>query len=415
MRPTAGCNEQRAITRRGLVTGAATLAMWGLVPRAARAGARDPRFLLVVLRGGLDGLSLAAPMGDPDYARLRGRLAVPRDGDGAGLPLDGFFALNAAMPALHALYARREALIVHAVASPYRGRSHFDGQDVLESGLGGVGRSDDGWLNRALAALPAAGRAEQPKGLALSAVVPLVMRGAAPVLTWTPPAYRLPFQEDTIARIVDLYAQTDAALLKAFAAGLEIDRLAAATGDPRARKERPASAQPFNDLVAAAETAARFLSTPAGPRIGALSVEGWDTHANAGPVKGLLANRLAGLDAAIGAFAAGMGAAWTETVVLVVTEFGRTAAANGTDGTDHGTATTALVLGGAAKGGRVIADWPGLGAAALYEGRDLRPTLDLRAVAKGLLADHLGIPAGALATRVFPDSAGVVPLAGLVA
>ncbi|MBA4100601.1 MAG: hypothetical protein C0484_27985, partial [Rhodospirillum sp.] len=172
--------------------------------------------------------------------------------------------------------------------------------------------------------------------------------------------------------------------------------------------------QPFREFTAAAEAAAKFLTTPGGPRIGALSVDGWDTHANEGAVKGLLANRLAGLDAAIKAFADGMGPAWQDTVVLLVTEFGRTAQTNGTDGTDHGTATTALLLGGAVKGGRVVADWPGLSQKALFEGRDLAPTRDVRSILKGILGDHLGIPQGVLAGKVFPDSASAAALGGLI-
>lgn len=410
-----GCAEDVALSRRGLLIGGATLALWSFLPKSAIAGARDPRLLVVVLRGGLDGLSLAAPIGDPDYAKLRGRLALPVSGEGAGLPLDGFFTLNGAMPMLHALYQKKEALILHAVASPYRGRSHFDAQDVLESGLGGGGKATDGWLNRALAGMPSAGAAEKPKGLALAAVVPLVIRGSAPVLTWTPPAYRLPFRADTIARITDLYGQTDPALAKAFAAGIEIDRMADSTLDPKAGlKGKDGGGQPFREFTAAAEAAAKFLTTPGGPRIGALSVDGWDTHANEGAVKGLLANRLAGLDAAIKAFADGMGPAWQDTVVLLVTEFGRTAQTNGTDGTDHGTATTALLLGGAVKGGRVVADWPGLSQKALFEGRDLAPTRDVRSILKGILGDHLGIPQGVLAGKVFPDSASAAALGGLI-
>lgn len=409
---------EATVSRRGLVKGGATLALWSLLPRSAIAGSRDPRLLVVVLRGGLDGLSVAAPLGDPDYQSLRGRLAVPSSGDGAGLPLDKFFMLNAAMPALYDYYLKRQALILHAVATPYRGRSHFDGQDVLESGLGGVGRFDDGWLNRALYGLPAAGHAEKPKGLALAAVVPLVMRGAAPVLSWTPPAYRLPLRQDTILRLNDLYGQTDPKLLAALAAGLEIDRMADSTASSAKTAAKPGAAstggQPFRELAATAEAAAKFLATPGGPRIGALSVDGWDTHANKGPVKGLLANRLAGLDTAIKAFADGMGPAWSETVVLLVTEFGRTAAANGTDGTDHGTATVAVLAGGAVNGGRVMADWPGLATPQLYEGRDLAPTLDLRSVLKGVLRDHLGIPDGQLASRVFPDSQAARATEGLV-
>lgn len=411
-----GCHEDVALSRRSIVIGGASLALWSYLPRSAIAGTRDPRLLCVVLRGGLDGLSLAAPVADPDYARLRGALALRAAGEGAGLPLDGFFVLNSAMPTLHALYLKKQATILHAFATPYRGRSHFDGQDVLESGLAGVGPVSDGWLNRALTGLAAGGAAEQPKGLALAAVVPLIMRGAAPVLTWTPPAYRLPFRPDTVARLTDLYGQTDPGLAKAFAAGLEIDRMADSTALPASdRKGKEAGGQPYREFIATAEAAAKLMTTPGGPRIGALSVDGWDTHANEGAVKGVLANRLGGLDAAIKTFADGMGDAWKDTVVLLVTEFGRTAATNGTDGTDHGTATTVLLLGGAVAGGRVLADWPGLSPKALFEGRDLAPTRDVRSIMKGILRDHLGVPDGALATRIFPDSATVRPLDGMVA
>lgn len=421
-----GCREHAALTRRGLLSGAAHLALWSLLPGRAIAGTRDPRFLTIILRGGLDGLSLAAPVGDPDYERLRGRLALPRAGDGAGLPLDGFFALNRAMPYLHGLYTRREALIVHAVATPYRERSHFDGQDVLESGMPGVGAIRDGWLNRALGQLPAAGSTEPAKGLAMAAVVPLVMRGAAPVLSWTPKANALPLRESTVRRLMDLYSATDPALATAFAEGLEIDKVAMSGGmagmtQPAAAKvpgtpvaQTPPQPRPFREFIDTAEAAARFMTTPGGPRIAAIAFDGWDTHANEGAVTGALANRLGGLDAALRAFGEKMGDAWRDTVVVVVTEFGRTARTNGTEGTDHGTGTIALVLGGAVKGGRVLADWPGLSEASLHEGRDLKPTRDLRSVLKGVLKDHLGLPDQILARSVFPDSEKISAVQGLV-
>ena len=415
------CTEQISLGRRQLLAGgAASLALWGFVPKGMAAGTRDPRLLTIILRGGLDGLSMIAPVGDPDYARIRQKLALTREGAAAGLPLDSFFVLNPSMPFLHALYQKREALAVHAVSTPYRGRSHFDGQDVLESGLPGVTRADDGWLNRALAGLSIAGRAD-PKGLAMGAVVPLVMRGAAPVMSWIPKAYGIQLRDSTVARLMDLYSQTDPKLARAFAEGLDIDKVATAqaaaapAAAPAVQPGQPPTPRPFRDFVDTAETAAKFLSAADGPRVGALSYNGWDTHANEGVVQGQLANRLSGLDAAIRAFAEGMGPAWKDTVVVIDTEFGRTAYTNGTDGTDHGTATAALVLGGAVKGGRVIAKWPGLADRNLYEGRDLAPTLDLRAVVKGVLRDHLGIPAGALGTKVFPESRGVEPMDGLVA
>ena len=405
------CAENLTLNRRQLLSGsAASLALWGLLPRSAMAGGADPRLLTVILRGGLDGLALAAPAGDPDFARLRGQLAIAAAGDGAGLGLDGFFVLNPAMPYLHGLYNKREALIVHAVATPYRDRSHFDGQDVLESGLGGVGNADTGWLNRAVAGVSTGGNANH-KGLAVGAMVPLVMRGKAPVLSWLPRSNGAALPESTISRLMDLYAMTDPALAKAFAQGIEIERVAG----PDAVAPSTSGSRPFREFVETAEAAARFLSAAEGPRIGVLSYNGWDTHANEGALEGQLANRLRGLDAAIKAMAEGLAGVWRQTIVIVVTEFGRTARVNGTAGTDHGTATVALLLGGAVSGGRVLADWPGLAESALYEGRDLRPTRDLRAVLKGVLGDHIGIPRGALAQTVFPDSAGVAPADGLVA
>ena len=414
------CPENIRLSRRHLVAGSASLAMWGLMPAQASASARDARLLTVVLRGGLDGLALASPAADPDLVRLRGSLAIAATGEGAGLALDGFFVLNPSMPFLHGLYLKREVAIAHAIATPYRERSHFDGQVGLESGLAGVGRADSGWLNRALSHMAkagAAGGAANPKGLAMGAVVPLVMRGDAPVLSWIPKTFGFPLHASTIHRLMDLYAQTDPGLARAFAEGIEIDKVEAsgmAAQSAASVAPKPAAAPQFRGFVDAAETAARFMSAADGPRVGVLSYDGWDTHANEGAIKGQLANRLAGLDAALQAFAQGMGPAWKDTVVVVVTEFGRTARVNGTEGTDHGTATAALLLGGAVKGGRMLADWPGLADAALHERRDLRPTRDLRGLLKGVLRDHLGLPAPVLAATVFPGSSAVKPVDGLI-
>jgi uncharacterized protein (DUF1501 family) len=404
------CPEILTLSRRQLLTGGvASLALWGLLPRSAAAGGADPRLLTVILRGGLDGLALAAPTGDPDFSGLRGPLAIAATGEGAGLALDGFFVLNPKMSYLHALYQKREALIVHAVATPYRERSHFDGQDVLESGLAGVGNARTGWLNRAVAGMGTGGSVNR-KGLAMGAVVPLVMRGAVPVLSWLPQLNDLPLSESTISRLVDLYGQTDPGLARALSQGIEIERVAGSEGPAL----RLSGSRPLREFVETAQAAARLLSAADGPRIGVLSYNGWDTHANEGALDGQLAERLRGLDAAIRALAEGMAGAWRQTIIVVVTEFGRTARINGTAGTDHGTATVALLVGGAVSGGRVLADWPGLGERALYEGRDLYPTRDLRAVLKGVLRDHLGIPQGALAQTVFPDSADATPTDGLV-
>ncbi len=378
-----------------------------LLPRwASAAGARDPRLVVIVLRGALDGLSAVGPLGDPDYVDLHRELALTRDGPHAALPLDGFFGLNPAMTNFARLYGEKRALVVHAAATSYRERSHFDGQDVLESGMAGPGHAESGWLNRAVALLPGAERA-RGAALAVGYTPPLVMRGPAPLLGWAP-ADLPPADEGLVARLTQLYARRDPELAGALSAGLDAARLAGGA----------ATTKPGGDGVeamrATSRGAARLMAAPDGPRFAALAFDGWDTHVAEGGATGRLAVLLGGLDDALAAFESGLGDAWAQTVVVAVTEFGRTARVNGDSGCDHGTGTVAFLAGGAVAGGRVIADWPGLKPADLYEGRDLKPTTDLRAVLKGVLADHLGLPAARLAQTAFPDSAGVAPMPGLV-
>ncbi len=406
--------ETPSISRRALLIGSGALFAWANLPRFARAAdGRDPRLVVIILRGALDGLSAVGPIGDPDYARLHGDLALRLDGDHAALPLDDFFALNPAMPNFARLYKAGQAAVVHAVATGYRERSHFDGQDVLESGYPRQGRADSGWLNRAVAHLPAGDRMRPARGLGVGPVAPLVMRGSAPVLGWAPQL--LPTAgEDLAARVLNLYTHRDPVLAAALRDGLDTDRMAVnggLTADPKARGGMD---QPIG-MRRAAAGAAKIIVADDGPRVAALAFEGWDTHANEGGATGQLANRLSGLDGAFEEFEKGLGEKWKGTAIVVVTEFGRTAKINGTVGTDHGTGTVAFLAGGAIKGGRMIADWPGLSDAQLYESRDLNPTTDLRAVLKGLLADQFGLSQSVLAELVFPDSAAVKPMTGLIA
>ena len=403
-----------APTRRELLVASGTLFAWAYLPKIARAEGRDPRLLVIVLRGALDGLAAVAPVGDPDWVGLRGDNALTLEGKTPALPLDAFFALNPAMPNLHRLYKSGAATIVHAAATPYRERSHFDGQDVLESGLGKPGAVDTGWLNRALATLQPDGRAGGRDAFAVGPIAPLVVRGPAPVLSWTP--RRLPpTSDDTLMRLLDLYRHTDPALARVLEERVGLATLARAGGMDEQQPAAAGAGRVRAYFAESAGAAAKFLARPDGPRVGALAFDGWDTHANEGAMSGRLAALLGALDGAIAAIETEMKDAWRETVVAVVTEFGRTARINGTDGTDHGTATVALLAGGALKGGRVIADWPGLKLAKLHEGRDLKPTTDLRAVLKGLLKDHLRVDEAALATKVFPESGALKPMAGLLA
>ena len=403
-----------APSRRALLLASGTLFAWAHLPKFARAEGRDPRFLTIILRGALDGLATVAPVGDPDWLALRGDNALTLDGKLAALKLDEFFALNPAMPNLHRMFEAKEAIIVHAIATPYRERSHFDGQDLLESGLPKPGASESGWLNRALSGLTPAGRVD-PRGskvFAVGPVTPLVVRGPASVLSWSPQRV-LPASEDTVRRLLALYRDCDAKL-----AGVLEDNSKLTASEQFGTGQKPPAPGPgqvrayFSE---AAGTAAKFLAKPDGPRVGALALDGWDTHFNEGIAQGRLSQLLGALDEALAAIKNSMGPAWRETVVSLATEFGRTARINGTDGTDHGTATVALLVGGALKGGRVIADWPGLKPANLYQDRDLKPTIDLRAILKGVLRDHLRADEKTLAETVFPGSEAVKPMAGLMA
>lgn len=398
-------------SRRALLGAGAGCFAWAFLPRFAHAaGARDMRLVTVVLRGALDGLSAVAPIGDPAYADLHGALALRLDGDHPALPLDGFFALNPAMPNLARLFHAGQAAIVHAVATSYRERSHFDGQDVLESGQAGPGLTESGWLNRAILALPR-GERVGATGLAVGATAPLVIRGSAPVLGWAPQTGPAPASEDLARRVLDLYGRRDPALQAALSEGLVTDRIAgnAAGSGGRGDMGSPAG------MRQAAEGAARLLAAEDGPRIAALAFDGWDTHVNEGGATGRLAQLLGGLDGALAALESGLGPHWRDTTVVAVTEFGRTVHINGTVGTDHGTGTVAFIAGGAVRGGRVMADWPGLAAPKLYESRDLMATTDLRAVLKGVLAEQWGLSADVLARSVFPGSDAVRPIADLFA
>ena len=361
-----------------LQMGGAGVAMLGLPKIAFAATARtDKRFLFIIQRGAADGLATLGPTGDPAYAGLRGDLAADQ---ASGTKLDSMFTLHPALSETAKLYAARQALFVQAVASPYRDRSHFDGQNVLESGGAGAYRVKDGWLNRLLTELPGG------KAVALAPTVPLALRGAVPVASYAPS--NLPQAgDDLLIRIGDLYAQ-DPQLgplwTQAQAARMKAGELGDAKGG-----------------AAAGQLAARLMGGADGARIAMIETNGWDTHNGQ---RGRLAAQLRGLDALVASLKAGLGADWSNTLVLVATEFGRTAKANGTGGTDHGTGAMAMLIGGAVNGGRVIADWPGLSQAALYEGRDLKPTIDLDALIASALSQHFGLDGARTAGLLFPET-----------
>jgi uncharacterized protein (DUF1501 family) len=384
------------------------IAATGLPGVAFAQAETDARLVLVILRGAVDGLAIAAPYGDGNYSKMRGELALPAPGKKNGLlKLDGLFALHPALPGLHGDYLGGDALIVHAVASPYRERSHFDGQDVLENGGTSAGAIRDGWLNRAIA--PLGGALGSETAIAMARNTPLVLRGDNSVTSWAPS--QLPDAEDTtISRLQDLYAD-DAFFATRLTQALKAQGIAADMSGLANKTRRGNDAAYLRMLM---ESTARFLTAEDGPKIAVLEAGGWDTHANQGAGTGALANRLSGLDDGITALRSGLGESWNNTVVAVVTEFGRTVRVNGTRGTDHGTGTAAILTGGAVNGGRIIADWPGLAAGNLYQDRDLRATTDIRSLFKAILADHLELPNTLIESQVFPDSAAAKPIPDLI-
>jgi uncharacterized protein (DUF1501 family) len=372
-------------------SGAAAALLLFAAPRIAVAqAATDRRFVFVIQRGAADGLGTLAPTADPAFASLRGPFAE----EFAGGARIGDYTLHPVLASVASLAAAREALFVHAIASPYRDRSHFDGQNVLETGGRAAYALRDGWLNRLLGLLPGG----DARAIAVSATVPMVLRGGRDVASYAPSA--LPdASDDLLARVGALY-QGDAALHAAWAQAMQTRAVA---GDLAGTGGR--------NGAATGALAARLLSGANGARIAVIESDGWDTHANQ---RGRLGFQLRGLDALLGALKAGLGADWASTLVLVATEFGRTAAPNGTGGTDHGTGALAMLLGGAVAGGRVLADWPGLGASSLHEGRDLRPTLALDRLIASAIAQHYRLEWPRTARILFPNMAGPHMLDGLI-
>ncbi len=405
--------------RRRFLIGAGALAATAAIPNALFAyTGGSSRLVVVIMRGALDGLAAVPPYGDPDYAGLHRELAIaaPGGADGA-LALNNTFGLHPALSFLHERFAAGELVVFDAVASPYRDRSHFDGQAVLENGLTQPLGTADGWLNRALAALPRSGGRVGERAVAISQNVPLILRGEAAVISKSPQATP-DVDEDLLARLADLYSKDDwfsarlseAVQTEKMVDGAGVDR---AADSPTMSKTAGKAAYP-NRVSAVARMASELMRSDGGPEIAVIEAGGWDTHANQGGARGILATRLAGLDQGLKSLADGLGPLWPQTAVLVVTEFGRTAAVNGTRGTDHGTGGCAFLVGGAVRGGQVIADWPGLRRTALLDNRDLKPTLDLRSVFKAVLDEHMHVDANTLAKRVFPDSSGARPLQGLI-
>ncbi len=368
------------LTRRTALTllGGLTVASTGALAFAQ--GVEDRKFVFVILRGGLDGLAALIP-DDPAVEAARGGLLPPKN---ERRTIATGFGLHPALENLHEFYKAGEATFIHACSTPYRARSHFDGQDVLES-LGTEG-AREGWLNRALQVLPGA------TGLGIGPAVPLILRGPAEVSNWSPSVFAA-VDDDLLARLQYLYA-ADTSLAAALATARETDMATMGMGGAGRRGPGAAITEEFS-------AAGKLMAAAGGPGIGVIAVGGWDTHANQ---QRLLPLQFSGLDSGLASLKKELGIHWPRTVVVLASEFGRTFRENGSQGTDHGTGGLVTLLGGAVNGGRMTGDWPGLKPKELYENRDLFPANDMVAILKGVLRDHLGVERKDLDQIVFPGS-----------
>lgn len=392
-------NAGPRLTRRAALLGLAGAVSLGRASLALAAAPTDRRFVVILLRGALDGLSAVVPYGDRHLATWRTGLLTGKPGQPGGpLDLGGFFGLHPVLTGMHGLYVAGELAPVHAIAGVWRVRSHFEAQDYMEMGNGDQ-RIDSGWLNRV------AGNIHRPahgdNAIAIAATIPLILRGPTHAGSWLPENFRPPAA--TLYDEIAALNRHDPITGPAFADGL---RERGFINGIEGNQPHPGRGS-FPSL---AMVAGRMLAAADGPRLAAMEMVGWDTHVAQVP---RLRYPLTALDRGLVALKQGLGAAWSNTAVLVITEFGRTVRENGTTGTDHGTGTIAFLAGGAVGGGKVRANWPGLAQHQLFENRDLAPTAELRSLAKGVLASHLGLDRAAL-LRVFPGSEGVAPMNGLI-
>jgi uncharacterized protein (DUF1501 family) len=408
--------ERRDVLKMLALAGAGTLlpvgrSAWAAIGADVAGPGPRRRMVVVFLRGAVDGLSVVAPYAETEYARYRPTIALAPPGRPDGLlDLDGHFGLHPALAPLMPWWQGGRLAFVHASGSPDPTRSHFDAQDFMESGTPGVKSTSDGWMNRLLGAMP--GTPAPTRGLAVGPVLPRICMGPVPVASMAagqaatrPTALDQPRVADAFAKLYDGEDRTS----RTFRESLEARREVLASLDPSAREKEQMAANngaPLpNGFPDDAARLARLMRRDPNVQLAFVALGGWDTHAGQGAARGQLANRLAPLGAGLAALADGLGPALDDTVIVVLSEFGRTARENGNRGTDHGHGNVLWLLGGPVAGARVHGRWPGLGESALNEDRDLAVTTDFRAVVAQVAERHLLLPDTRL-ERLFPGWSG---------
>ncbi|MGD0289479.1 MAG: DUF1501 domain-containing protein [Candidatus Binataceae bacterium] len=403
--PANGTIDRRQFIRRAAILAAAGVVMIGPQAWAARALAGDSsrkRLVVVFMRGAVDGLNLVIPYGDSQYYEERPTIAIARGGgDGAAIDLDGHFGLNPALASLMPMWKDGTLAFVHACGSPDPTRSHFDAQDYMESGTPGVKSTGDGWMNRVMAALP--GAHGPTEAVSLGPTVPRILSGPLPVANiplGRAAARPLPMNNPKIEESFDRLYSGDDALSRTYREGrvartklhteLQQDMTAADNGAP-----------PPNGFSNDTGRLARLIARDPSIRLAFLALGGWDTHIDQGAAKGQLANHLKPLGDGLASFVTDLGSAYNDTVILVISEFGRTVRENGNGGTDHGHGNVMWVMGGPVRGRRIYTQWRGLAPGELYEERDVAVTTDFREPIARVLGAHMGLPANQI-DRVFP-------------
>jgi len=389
---------------------AATLAVSGTIifgphawaVRSSTALNNHKRLILVLLRGAVDGLNVVVPYDDGNYYENRPSIAIPHSGEGAVLDLDGHFGLNPALASLIPIWKEGSLAFVHASGSPDPTRSHFDAQDYIESGTPGIKTTPDGWLNRTLAALP--GEHQPTEALSLGAVLPRILSGPMPVANiplGRGAARPLPLDNPRIEGVFDgLYDGSDP-LSKAYREGTRARQKL--LGELRQDMTEADHGAPGPEgFPSDAARLASLIQRDSSVRLAFISLGGWDTHVGQGSTSGNLTNHLKPLGDGLADFKKALGSAYDDTVILVLSEFGRTVRENGNGGTDHGHGNVMWVMGGPVRGRRVYGRWPGLAVGDLYQERDLAVTTDFREPIAQVLRVHLSLSPIAI-QKIFPQ------------
>jgi uncharacterized protein (DUF1501 family) len=369
----------------------------------APAAATSRKLIVVMLRGAVDGLNVVAPVGDPNYRRLRPAIGLGTSGSAdGGIDLDGYFALHPALAPVLPLWRQNRLAFVHASGSPDATRSHFDAQDYMESATPGVKSTQDGWMNRLAGALP--GASSPNRLISIGAVMPRIVSGPAAAMNLPngPAATRATvLDRPAVGAAFDQLYAANARFASAYSAGQSAHKEVMEASSSKEMLAADNGAPLPNGFPDDAARLADLMRRDPKMQLAFIALGGWDTHANQGGASGQLANRLAPLGQGLALLAERLGPLMNDTTIVVMSEFGRTARQNGNGGTDHGHGNVMWLLGGSVNGGKVHGRWPGIGDDQLNEGRDLAVTTDFRSVLAQVCERHLLLGDAAL-SRLFP-------------